>query len=81
MYPDAPCKSLELPLKSSRFQVHGCFWDDSAICNRMNEQYVPEDKVPEWYSLFHYAVLLQSDSEATVWSGSAIPHLQLLQFF
>ena len=47
----------------------------------MNEQYVPEDKVPEWYSLFHDAVLLQSDSEAAVWSGSAIPPLQLLQFF
>ena len=52
LYPDAPYRSLELPLKSSRLQVHGCFLDGSAICNKMNAQYVPVGRGLGLYSLF-----------------------------
>lgn len=45
-------RSLELPLKSSRLQVHGCFLDGSAICNKMNAQYVPVGRGLGLYSLF-----------------------------
>lgn len=67
-----------LPLKSSRFRAHGCFWDALAICNKMNEQYVPVGRGHGLYSLFPHVVPLPSDNEAAVWSGSAIPPLQLL---
>ena len=75
---DALYKSFELPLKSSCFRAHGCFWDALAICNKMNEQYVPVGRGHGQYSLFPHAVPLPSDNEAVVWSGSAIPPLQLL---
>ena len=81
LYPDAPYRSLELPLKSSRLQVHGCFLDGSATCNKKNEQYVPAGRGLGRHSLFPHAVPLLSGNEAAVWSDSAIPPLQLLQFF
>lgn len=68
-------------MKSSRLQVHGCFLDGSATCNKKNEQYVPAGRGLGRHSLFPHAVPLLSGNEAAVWSDSAIPPLQLLQFF
>ena len=57
------------------------FWDDLAICNRMNVQYVRADTNPKSNILFLHAGFSLSGTGTEVSSGSEIPPLQLLQFF
>ena len=75
------CVNLLSPQKFSRFRVRADFLDGSAICNRMNVQYVRAGTNPEWSILSLHAGFLLSGIESEVWLGSTIPPLQLLQFF
>lgn len=81
LYPGVLRKSVGSTQKFSRFRVRADFLDGSAICNRMNVQYVRAGTNPEWSILSLHAGFLLSGIKSEVWLGSTIPPLQLLQFF